>query len=243
MDVKDAAAREELLEDWVAGQRRLHQSPDEIPKLTRRAKARMRWARGLQRLANRLFDRRLETLLGSTEPEHEHPERINYVASDWHVLPRALRFIGVSEDDVFLDLGCGKGRVVHQAALRPFRRVIGVEISPVLAEAARKMLAEQYRRYRCKDIEIVVADATGYRIPDEVTVVYLFHPFHDATFTTVLGNLIDSLERRPRQLRLIYCYPSGAEQVLASGRFRPLTEQRSRLLDTYYSRTTIFESV
>src|SRR5687767_10057528 len=53
--------------------------------------------------------------------------RIPYVPSTWRNLPSALRHIPISDDDVFLDLGSGKGRVVLQAAKRPFKRVIGVE--------------------------------------------------------------------------------------------------------------------
>jgi len=41
----------------------------------------------------------------------------------------------------FVDLGAGMGRVVLLAARRPFRAVIGVEISPALVEIARENLA------------------------------------------------------------------------------------------------------
>ena len=83
--------------------------------------------------ASRRLDRGLNTSGSAWEPEHDHPDRTNYLPSPWHVLPRALRYVGVSDRDVFVEFGCGKGRVVHQAARRPFRRVVGVEISPVLA--------------------------------------------------------------------------------------------------------------
>jgi cyclopropane fatty-acyl-phospholipid synthase-like methyltransferase len=86
------------------------------------------------------------------------------------VLPRALRYLGVSDRDTFVDFGCGKGRVVHQAARRPFRRVIGVEISPVLAEVARNGLAARRHQHRCGSVEIVVSDVTQYRVPDDLTI-------------------------------------------------------------------------
>ncbi len=95
----------------------------------------------------------------------------------WHVLPRVLRYIGVSESDTFIDFGCGKGRVVHQAARYPFRRVIGIEVVPELAEIAREAIATGKHRYKCQDVQIVVADATEYEIPDDLTVAYFFRPF------------------------------------------------------------------
>jgi tRNA G46 methylase TrmB len=55
-----------------------------------------------------------------------------------HILPRALRKVGASDHDVFVEFGCGKGRVVHQAARWPLKRVIGVEILPEVACFARR---------------------------------------------------------------------------------------------------------
>ena len=78
-----------------------------------------------------------------------------------------LRYLGVSDRDVFVEFGCGKGRVVHQAARRPFRRVVGVEISPVLAEAARSGLAARSHQHRCRDVEImsVAGEVRRFRPP------------------------------------------------------------------------------
>src|SRR4029450_218589 len=104
----------------------------------------------------------LDTSGHAREPEHHHSDRVLYVPSAWHVLPRALRYLGVSDRDTFVDFGCGKGRVVHQAARRPFRRVIGVEISPHLAEIARTNLAARRHEHRCRNVEIVVSDVAEY---------------------------------------------------------------------------------
>ena len=161
------------------------------------------------------------------------------------MLPRALRFLGVSDRDTFVDFGCGKGRVVHQAAKRPFRRVIGVEISPALAEIARANLATRRHRHRCPNVEIVVADAKEFPVPDDLTIAYFWHPFTGETLEAVLRGIIDSIDRHPRRVRLIYLGPHGAE-VLATGRFRLLKEQpnRTRLYpEERMVPTAIFESL
>src|SRR6185503_12151373 len=105
-------------------------------------------------LADRLFGRGLDTSGRAVVVEHARDDRKGYAPSAWHVLPRALRYIGVSDHDTFIDFGCGKGRVVHQAARWPFRRVIGVEVSPELAEIARAGLAARRHRHRSRDVEI-----------------------------------------------------------------------------------------
>src|SRR5215211_3685131 len=65
----------------------------------------------LGRLANRILDRGLNTSGDSDQPEHARPGRQRYVPSAWHVLPRALHYLGVSDRDTFVEFGCGKGRV------------------------------------------------------------------------------------------------------------------------------------
>ena len=134
----------------------------------------------------------------------------------------------IEPDDVFLDLGAGKGRVLYQAARYPFRRVIGVEISPLLTVVARQNLARKRRRLRCREIELITMDAAEYEIPDDVTVVYLYHPFIGETFAKVVERLAASLDRRSRHMRVIYASPTQEEMLLGTGLFRTLSERRDR---------------
>jgi hypothetical protein len=75
-------------------------------------------------------------------------------------------------------------------------------------------------------VEIVVADATQYELPDDVTVIFMHSPFKGATFRRVLDRIGASLDRRPRRLRLIYKNPEEHAAVLATGRFRVYGEWR-----------------
>jgi SAM-dependent methyltransferase len=200
--------------------------------------------RQLERLADRLFDRGLDTSQHAYLPEHEPLDRVLYVASPWHVLPRALRYVGVSDSDTFVDFGCGKGRVVHQAARRPFRRVIGVEISPDLAEIARTNLAARRHQHRCGSVEIVVADATQFPVPDDLTIAFLFRPFERETLEAVLNGIVESIDRNPRRVRMIYAWPTinSLSRILATERFRLVKQQSGRLLNRRVDRVAIFES-
>ena len=131
------------------------------------------------------------------------PDRIFYLATDWFTVRRALNALSVGPDDVFIDFGCGKGRVVMMAARYPFKRVIGVDISEALTSIAERNV-ELARRLRCKDIALVKADATDYEVPDDVTVAYFYQPFTGATFAKVVDQLLASLDRRPRPLQVIF---------------------------------------
>jgi SAM-dependent methyltransferase len=192
-----------------------------------------------------VFDRGVRTGGRTLDEEHLERERIGYVASAWRTLPRVLRHVGASETDVFIDFGCGKGRVVHQAAKRPLKKVIGIEVSAPLAEVASELVQEHRHEYRCKDVEIVVADAREYHVPDDLTIAYFFHPFFGETFDVVLADIIGSIDRNPRRFWLVYGFPLAASQVEATGRFRLVKQLRGSLRDNTNSlhRTNIYEGV
>ncbi|MGH2955379.1 MAG: methyltransferase domain-containing protein [Solirubrobacterales bacterium] len=149
----------------------------------------------------------------------EDPERTRYEASAWSFLRRALRRCEVRPGDVFLDIGSGKGRVVWQAAQHPFARVLGVEIAPELNEVARRNIERNRDRLAAGEIELITADASSFEIPEDVTFVYLYNPVKGPLLRRVLANITASLDRKPRELTLIYANPEQEEEVLATGRF------------------------
>src|SRR3954463_9073525 len=100
----------------------------------------------------------------------------------------------VSETDVFLDFGCGAGRVMLEAAERyPFSRLVGVEVAPELAQAARTLLRVNEKLVRGRPWEVVSADVLQFEVPDDVTVTYLFDPFTGPVFQGALAKLEASL--------------------------------------------------
>jgi SAM-dependent methyltransferase len=99
------------------------------------------------------------------------------------------------EHFTFVDVGSGLGRVLLLAAMRPFRQIIGVEVSRALAETARDNLTRRRRLdppLRCKDVRIVCADASAYRFPPGDLAVYLYNPFGERT----LSRLVQALAAR-----------------------------------------------
>jgi SAM-dependent methyltransferase len=146
--------------------------------------------------------------------------RSGYEAASWLDVRRVLAPADVSEDDVFLDLGSGKGRIVLLAARYPFKRVIGVELVDRLSAIARRNVATCRVRPRCRDIELVTADVVGYRIPDDVTVVFLFNPFQGPILDAAVASLIASVDRRPRTVRVIYRADARHDRLTPTGRFR-----------------------
>ena len=131
-----------------------------------------------------------------------------YVATDYQTFKRAMRRIDISpRQDVFVDFGSGKGRMVMLAAGYDFRRVIGVEFSAQLHAVAEQNLQAARGRLRCQDVELVLHDATLWEVPDDATVLFFFNPFEGEILTKVFDNIYASFRRQPRKIRVIYVRP------------------------------------
>lgn len=165
----------------------------------------------------RLYEEWHERRLGIDSKGYIEADELGYVAPGYHYEPAYYRSIHQALaqvrlrpwEDVFLDYGAGMGRVVVAAARRPFKRVIGVEISPELAAAARRNVVRAGSRLRCRDVEILTQDATAYEPPADVTVVFLFNPFGPPVLDEVQERLRASLEAHPRRLTILYIYVVG----------------------------------
>lgn len=159
-----------------------------------------------------------------------------YAPSRWLTLRRILPPHEVDEQDVFIDFGSGKGRIVLQATTYPFKQIIGIELSEQLNEIASANL-ERYRDHaKCWDVELVRADARDFDIPDDVTVAFFYNPFNGPVFETVIGNLIASYDRSPRRMRIIYRNPVEEPALLATRRVRTVRSAVEMMPTTNWAR-------
>jgi SAM-dependent methyltransferase len=166
--------------------------------------------------------------------------RVEYTPSGWLDVRRALARERIDADDVFVDLGSGKGRVVLQAAQFGFRRVIGVELSAELTAVAAANVEAARSRLRCQNVELVTEDVVDYQIPDDVTYAYIYNAFTGPVFQWVADELIASVDRRPRTLRLLYRTPREHERLTRTGRFQLVREVTAwRPTREWASRTAI----
>jgi len=145
------------------------------------------------------------------------PMRGEYQPAGWRCIRAALGAIHVTGDEVLLDAGSGKGRVVLAASALPFGRVMGVELVPAMHALALDNL-ERYRGpRRCKDIQLTCGDATALPLPDDVTHVFLNNPFEGDLFDRFLDRVMASVDRNPRRISVIYLNPTGGQRILARG--------------------------
>ena len=156
-----------------------------------------------------------------------------YVPTDYHSFQTILDGLEIrSNEDVFLDFGSGMGRAVIMAAKYPFRKIYGVEVARRLNEVASQNVRSALPGLKCRDIELITADAREFVIPDEATVIYFFNPFSGEVLADVLQNIRASLRRQPRALRLICKIPerSAFEEEIVKHTW--LIKEREIIFDT-----------
>jgi hypothetical protein len=189
------------------------------------------YIRTRQILSNAVFDRRyhVETdgEVSCAELGLADPRSTRYQPAGVTRLHRILPPREVSDDDVFIDFGSGKGRAVLQAAMHyRFRRVYGVELSERVHEIAVHNLEICRHRLCCRDVRLIRADAAEFEIPDDVTVALFNNPFVGELFEAVIERLLASVDRNPRPLRIVYGNPVEEDALLRTGRVQPVRTLR-----------------
>ncbi|MEX2219136.1 MAG: class I SAM-dependent methyltransferase [Phycisphaerales bacterium] len=188
--------------------------------------ANRRWLRGLER-CDRAFDgaygvdtggviipgRLVAGAPGAVSAESRH-FAVSYIASDPEEYRRTMTGGGALKIDprefVFIDFGSGKGRAVLLACQEPYRRVIGVEFSPMLHEVALRNIRafrESGGIVRCGGVDLVCADAAEFALPQEPLACFLYNPFRGRILERVIGNIAASFARRPRPVYIFYSHP------------------------------------
>ena len=94
------------------------------------------------------------------------------------------------------------------AVLRGIKKAVGIEFSPELCAIARDnvRIVEQATGARL-NIAVIEGDVTHYEIEDDQNVFFFFNPFDDVVLEAVVKNIQQSLQRKARQIAIIYYNP------------------------------------
>ncbi len=134
------------------------------------------------------------------------PDLVGYEATPVHVVRRLLRELPVAADGyTFIDYGSGKGRALVLASELPFRRVIGVELSPSLHQLALLNISRwRNRSARCVEIVSLNQNATDFVLPDEPLVIFFFTPFLEPVLQQVISRIQTWMSGHTHGLYLLY---------------------------------------
>lgn len=131
-----------------------------------------------------------------------------YFPTPSRLLPEIIAEHSIQTDGLtFIDLGCGKGRMLLMASQLPFRRVLGVELSPELFRVALKNIAAYKGPRKCSEVEAACGDFTEFKFPDNPLFFFLYNPASLDLSRVLASRISASFEAHPREAWMLYVTP------------------------------------
>lgn len=103
----------------------------------------------------------------------------------------------IQPDDVLVDIGCGKGRVLNWWLRRFDNPIIGIELDPAIAAKTRARLS------RFRTVTILTGNALDC-LPRHGTLFYMYNPFHAEVVQKLEEKLVEVAEGDAGHIRILY---------------------------------------
>ncbi len=184
---------------------------------------------------------------------YEKPKGLDFTMRDMHLteeskgvlhgysktnekhLAEIFRYLNIQECDSLLDVGCGKGVVLKEAAKQPFCKITGIDIDSGLIETANRNFRILHLSDRIKCVE---TDALCYPGYGEYNTFFFFNPFGEEVMRAVIDKIIMEHAGK-KQVRIIYHNPVYRKAVEDTGKFESVKEMHDTMKDY---RTVIYVS-
>jgi precorrin-6B methylase 2 len=147
-----------------------------------------------------------ETRGHAGEYSPSNPSLIKRIVRESRVDPRHF---------VFVDLGCGKGRVLIAAAEYPFQSIVGIEADAALCTIARRNL----ERVHLNVESVIHADARTADLPQGNLFIFMYSPFRGPVFESVAQRLAAMAREPGRAIIVAYSADWEAEALERTGVF------------------------
>ena len=119
--------------------------------------------------------------------------------SKYSALPIIFKFVKITSNDVLVDVGCGKGRVINYWIFKNYKnKIIGLELDKKIA----KQTAKQFSRL--KNVTIIPGNAL-LNIPPDGTLFYFYNPF-SREFEAILSDMFKN-----KAINIIYYNPKSID--------------------------------
>lgn len=123
--------------------------------------------------------------------------------SKYSALPIIFKCIRIKKDDVLVDVGCGKGRVINYWIFKKYKnKITGLELDKKIATQTAKQFS------RLKNVTIIPGNAL-LNIPPDGTVFYFYNPFSKEIVIQFEAILSDMFKNKP--IKIIYYNPKSID--------------------------------
>ena len=146
-------------------------------------------------------------------------EGVEYGTIAPYFIQKILELVKFDTSDIFVDLGCGKGRVLLIASKFNIKKVIGIEFSPELYLIAQNNIGNcsSNNHFNTEKINIIQKDVLEYVFNHHETVFYLYNPFSNKILNMICDQIKGSLIINIRRIIIIYVNPRFLEILIEKG--------------------------
>jgi SAM-dependent methyltransferase len=141
-----------------------------------------------------------------------------YMPVNYYVFERLMKeIVLLGGNKTFLDFGCGKGRAMIVAATYGFEQITGIDFSKEFCEEAEATIKLYTEKNSTARFTVINIDAYYFDIPDDITTFFFFNPFDEFIMKEVVSNIIKSVDRNLRTIRVLYANPQHKSVFLENG--------------------------
>jgi len=131
------------------------------------------------------------------------------------ILNKIFKELLIKNNDMFIDIGCGKGFVLWHASNYNFKKILGIDIDENLIRIANRNID----KLKLEKVEAIYANALDFNSYLDYNYFFLSNPFSLEIFKSVFDNIILSLKNSPRKITVIYYNPTCADYIDSTGEF------------------------
>ncbi|GAE35491.1 methyltransferase [Halalkalibacter akibai] len=150
----------------------------------------------------------------NTEREEEgHPNSLHYhryEPTPYRALELFFKQYEVNSSDRIVDFGCGKGRLMFYISYFHQATVLGIEMNESLYNKALWNKQNYFLKHRGEEetIQFRCCLAQKYKVHRLDNRFYFFNPFSSKVFMQVINNILRSVEKFKREIKIVLYYPS-----------------------------------
>ena len=135
-------------------------------------------------------------------------------------IKRILKTLNITNQDCFLDIGCGKGLSLYYSSMFGFERIDGIEYSEQLTHIAK----QNARILKDGRLHVYNCDARIFKRYDKYNYFFINNPFSADIMEQVVLELIESYSIRKRKIIVLYQFPFSIDVFKKHG-FEMLSEK------------------
>lgn len=138
-----------------------------------------------------------------------------------------METLDIRQESNFLDVGCGKGSVLRQAAKYPFNRIVGIDFDGRLVDIAKRNFEKLKMSERVQCIQV---DARTYADYGDFDFFYFFNPFDGDMMREVVEKIV---AQSNSEFTIIYHNPVFYTVIESMGCFLRIAELYDGMKDYY----------